>query len=447
MGIASPGNGTPDSRRKVNNMAISRGSVRHSLTQDIAAFCGSLLMPARFLRSASADECELLRTEIRKRFGIEHVSLFPYARSGFHSILRALDLPPGAEVLMTPISIGPMLEVVLKLGCKPVFVDLELNTFGPDPAQLESLLEKRPGAFLLTCLFGYVPDHGLISELCRKYGVPLIEDFSHNIGAAWKGQPLGTFGTASVYSASLLKYVDSFNGAFVMANDRQLAQKIQADVAAFVPPNPGRVRKCVLRTLIWNTALNRWVFNIATFPMLKALRRFQRNLFEKILGPSITLNPDNAEIQDYYFEQIAAVQARTMLRQFSKLDLLLESRRQQARHAITALQHAAPDHLPLHQGPGNTDATQTYWQFVIPVNSVPAARQTLFDAGVETGSTNLLDLAAAYGIRLPGATAVKESHIFIPLHKHLTEADYLAIFQRLRDSGQLRTVSPAGRDA
>ena len=157
---------------------------------------------------ATPEEKALLINSVRDRFGVPHVVPFPYARTCVHAVLEAMRLPPGSEVLLTPITIGPMLEVILSLGLRPVFVDIELDTFGPDLDDLARKLERRPGAFLLTYLFGYVPCVEKIIEACRAAATRVIEDVSHNIGATYSGRWLGTFGDAGVYSASLLKYVD-----------------------------------------------------------------------------------------------------------------------------------------------------------------------------------------------------------------------------------------------
>ena len=75
---------------------------------------------------------------------------------------------------------------------------------------------------LITYLFGYVPDMEFICKLCNKYNVPLVEDISQNIGSKYKGKLLGKFGFASFYSASLTKYVDGYNGAFILLNSKNL---------------------------------------------------------------------------------------------------------------------------------------------------------------------------------------------------------------------------------
>ena len=248
-----------------------------------------------------------------------------------------MRLPRGSEVLLTPITIGPMLEVIASLGLIPVFVDIELETFGPDPDDLARKLEHRPAAFLLTYLFGYVPNVEGIVAACTASGTRVIEDFSHNIGATFAGRPLGTFGAAGVYSASMLKYVDGYHGAFVVTDDTALGDSLAAAAERLSPPDPRRIRSCIQRTLLWNAALNRHVFTLATFPVLACLKALSPTRFENLLGPSISFDLDAKGLPSYCFEDIAGYQCETIVRHLDVLDSVLRSRRESAEIARTSL--------------------------------------------------------------------------------------------------------------
>lgn len=419
-------------------MAVSRGSVRHTLIEDLGAFAGSLLRPGRYTARATSAEKTAMEEAIRRRLGTKHVAAFPYARTGFHAVLDALRLPRGSEVLLTPITIGPMLEVIVSLGLRPLFVDIELDTFGPDLNDLANKLKRRPAAFLMTYLFGYVPPVANIVTMCNDAGTPLIEDFSHNIGASFDGRALGTFGSAGVYSASLLKYVDGYNGAFVVTNDAALAVNLVPATARLSPPDPRRIRSVIQRTLFWNAALNRQLFTVGTFPALRCLKGISPARFEKLLGPAIVLNINADRLPAYYFEDITGMQCRTIQRHLETLDSVVASRRECARLASEAwLDASGGSGVGCAACTSRPETFPTYWQFVIAVKDVPGARNALFRHGIETGTTNLMDLAHASGIELPQAKALKEKHIFIPLHSHLKRSHYRRMFETLREAGQI----------
>lgn len=419
-------------------MAVARGSINHCLIYDIWNFLRSFFPYGKICRRANSRDKDQLARQIREIFNVKQAHLFPFARSGIYTVLKALRLPAGSEVLLTPITIGPVYEVIKNLGLKPVFVDLELDSFGPQLDDLAEKLKRRPSAFLLTYLFGSIPDLSQIVKLCEQHEVPIIEDFSHNIGGRFNGQYLGTFGVAGVYSASLLKYVDGYNGAFVVSNEARLKETIEASTKHLTDPNPSRIRKIIFRTLIWNFSLNRHTFNLATFPALRLLRFLNKKFFESLLGPSIKLNTYSTSLPDSYFEDICKLQTNCISKYLATLPQLLENRRTSASVALqayTAVSGATPNAVP------DPRREPTFWQFAIPVTNLKSAKDILFKRGIETGATNLMNLGKELNKLLPGAVKLKEAYIFVPLHHHLSFSDYQQFFQTLKDAGLLTKTS------
>ena len=419
-------------------MPVSRGSIRHTLLEDGLNVISLFLRPGTLFTAPSPALRAEVASVVTRRFSTTHATLFPFARTGLYATLKALDLPPGSNILMTPITIGPMLEVIHALGHKPIFVDIELNTFGPDLEQLAQILAGRPACFLLTYLFGYVPDVARIEQMCRDSNTILVEDFSHNIGAECNGRALGTFGTVGIYSASLLKYVDSYNGAFVITNDSRIAASLDNFAGELEPPSRKRLAAIIYRTFIWNFALSRLPFNLFTYPALWLLKKLHPALFDKLLGPSILLQL-YSPLPRFFFEDIARFQCEGILRHMSKLDVILESRRASARQALDSYLRVTTELTPA--GPERVSPYRfgkpTFWQFVIPVNDLAISRDKLFRAGIETGATNLRNLAAASGVVLPNASRITDNYIFIPLHQHLREPDYLEFFKILDAANQI----------
>jgi len=412
---------------------VSRGVVRHTLKEDLCALAASIVSPTSCANAATQTEKYDLERAVSKRFSAINTVLFPYARTGVHAVLQAMHLPHGAEVLLTPITIGPMLEVIVSLGLRPTFVDIELDTFGPDLKDLKNKLQSRPAVFLLTYLFGYVPNIEAVFSACADSGVPVIEDISHNIGATYAGKSLGTFGIAGVYSASLLKYVDGYNGAFVITNNETMGVELSEAASRLTLPSKERVQGSIKRTCLWNFALNRLVFNFATFPALAILKVLSPARFEALLGPTIALNLGLTKLPEYYFEDITGLQCRTILKHLHKLDDLIKVRRDAAQLASQAwleVTKGRTESVELLKDV--TWANHTFWQFVIPVKNLDKARHTLFKSMVETSTTNLMDLAWSSGIKLPNAQRLKGFYLFLPLHERLSKKDYLKILFPLR---------------
>ena len=400
-------------------MAISRGVVRHHIVENAWDFIKTLLRPS-LLAAASERDQEPLKDAVQQMLSGGYVTVFPFARTSLHAVLMGLNLPKKSKILMTPITIGPMVEVIESLGHEVVFVDIETKTFGPCLIDLKEKIQAGAACFLLTHLFGYVSRIDEAVKLCRDAGVLVVEDISHNLGGELNGVALGKWGDVAIYSASLLKYVDGYNGAFTFTKNKQLAVEIDNHSRLLQPPDSSRVRAVVLKTLIWNLALSRWVFTFATWPALKLLKWINRDTFERLLGPGIPF-VRSAKLPSYYFENVTTLQCQVMLRNLNKLSLRLADRKKMATRlvsAITSICDSQRDSSKLQKG---VQTVNTYWQFVVPVKSTLNAREALFSIGVESNTTNLRDLAFEEGINLPGARALKEKFIFIPLHDYLSE--------------------------
>tara|TARA_B100001093_G_C26853941_1_gene1026463 strand:+ start:3768 stop:5015 length:1248 start_codon:yes stop_codon:yes gene_type:complete len=413
-------------------MPISRGSVHHSIIEDLWNFVCSRVIPSRLAKPAKLSQKISVCSKVSQHFGYENVILFPYARSAFHSILTCLNLPKESEILLTPISIGPMLEVIKSLGHKPIFVDIELETFCADIEDLKGKLKKKPACFLLTYLFGYVPDVETIAKLCRKNGIPLIEDISHNIGASYNGSPLGTFGTAAIYSASLLKYVDAYNGAFIATQSQVLAKSLRQKVSKYKNPNPTRIAKIIQTTLIWNFSLTKIPFAFFIYPILWSIKKLNRAKFEEILGAKIELEILE-DLPDYYFEDISFIQCKMISRQLDKLNKQLKTRITKVYKVAEIGQKILGRPITPSISKSKVTRRHTFWQVVIPVDNLLKARDALFCRGVETGATNLMNLANVQGIELESAKRLKENFIFIPVHENIPLRKYKEIFICLKD--------------
>ncbi len=412
---------------------IARGSIQHTLYEDIISLFSSYFVKESCERASKSKKKKVIQL-IKNYYDAENVFLFPYARSCFLAILESLDLKKGSKILMTPYNIGPMVNIIESLGLEPIFVDINLKDYGPDYKDLQEKISAKPSCFLITYLFGYVPDMDFICELCNKYDVPLVEDISQNIGSKYKGKLLGKFGFASFYSASLTKYVDGYNGAFVLLNSKVILNKVSEFTEKLKRPQPKRIKSIILKTFIWNIALNRYFFSYFTFPILYLTKKFFRSFFEKLLGPSIKFEI-NKNLPNYYYEDISNIQCSAIYKYFKDLDKLIEKRRSYAVKAIKAFKNAELKYnIESHY---DKNLSQTYWQFLISVVDTESSRNLLFKNGIETGATKLPNLSEHYNIDLKNASRLKKNTIFLPLHDYLEEKDYFRIIKIIVENGMV----------
>ncbi len=114
--------------------------------------------------------------------------------------LRALGVGPGDEVITTSFSFFATAGSISRAGAKPVFVDIDPETFNLDPALIEARITERTKAILLVHLFGQCADMDPILELASKHNLTVVEDAAQAIGSEYKGRRAGSLGNLGCFS-------------------------------------------------------------------------------------------------------------------------------------------------------------------------------------------------------------------------------------------------------
>lgn len=145
--------------------------------------------------------------------------------------LMALDLNPGDEVITTPFTFVATAETIVFLGLKPVFVDVDPDTFNIDPALIEEAITERTRCIIPVHLFGQSSDLKEIMHIAEKYDLFVIEDAAQSIGATYDynghQRSCSTIGDMGTFSFFPSKNLGCFgDGGAVCTNNEDLAQKL-----------------------------------------------------------------------------------------------------------------------------------------------------------------------------------------------------------------------------
>lgn len=141
--------------------------------------------------------------------------------------LMALDIGPGDEVITTPYTFFATVGSIWRVGAKPVFVDIEPETFNIDPAKIEAVVTKKTKAIIPVHLYGQCAEMDPILEIAKRHNLFVIEDGAQAIGAQYKGKTVGTMGTVGCLSFFPSKNLGGFgDGGMILTNDEALAEKI-----------------------------------------------------------------------------------------------------------------------------------------------------------------------------------------------------------------------------
>lgn len=362
--------------------------------------------------------------------GREHCVVFPFARTAIHATLRSLDLRPGDRVLLPPMTIKPILDVVLDLELEPVFVDIDPATacFGSDT--LRAGLERGPKVAVLTYLFGLVPDLDDLMGQLRDAGVFVIEDFSQCLNGRWRGRGIGTFGDVAIYSASSIKTFDTFGGGYLVLNDPDRAMALRAMQAELDAPRRSDLVRKVLTSVVRNLATQRLVFPFLTWPLLLLIRRLGRSHLARFTGARDE-QPLSA-LPSEWFRSYSAVQARVALDQLPRTE-----RKDAARVAM--IERVDAGHAYADRPVGNSEGRHVHWQHLVFADDVPGFTEAMAEHRVDCATTSLVLISAltAYPVQgdTPNGARLFRSGMYLPCYHQLREREADQIATALRSVG------------
>ena len=142
--------------------------------------------------------------------------------------LRALDIGEGDEVITSSFSFFATAEAISNVGAKPVFVDINPNTFLLDTKNIEKKINSRTKAIMPVHLFGNSVDMTVIKTIAQKFKLKIIEDCAQATCTAWDGQKVGSIGDIGCFSFFPTKNLGAAgDGGAVTTSDAFLAQKIR----------------------------------------------------------------------------------------------------------------------------------------------------------------------------------------------------------------------------
>jgi len=143
--------------------------------------------------------------------------------------LMALGIGEGDEVITSPFSFFATAGSIVRLGAKPVFMDIDYSTFNIDPNSIEKAVTEKTKAILPVHLFGQCADMDRINASASKWGLAVIEDAAQAIGAEYRGKRAGSLGTMGCFSFYPSKNLGGAgDGGMITTNDPELAAKLRS---------------------------------------------------------------------------------------------------------------------------------------------------------------------------------------------------------------------------
>jgi dTDP-4-amino-4,6-dideoxygalactose transaminase len=176
-------------------------------------------------------EVDAFEAELAARVHMPHAVALSSGTAALHLALHLVGVGPGDEVMVPTFTFVATAGVAVHLGARPVFVDSDPDTWQIDTELVAQTLHERaktsslPAAVVSVDLYGQSADYDALEELCRQYGVALVEDAAEALGATYRDRPVGSFGAASVFSFNGNKIITTSGGGMLVTSSKDMADR------------------------------------------------------------------------------------------------------------------------------------------------------------------------------------------------------------------------------
>lgn len=342
-----------------------------------------------------------------------------YGRMALYFILKAMNFPPGSEIIVPALTFWVVPEIARVAGLTVVFADIDPATFTLSPQAVERAITPRTRAVLPTHLYGTACDMDALLDIAKRHDLKVIEDCAHSLGATHHGRMLGTLGDASFFSFQAFKPLNTFGGGLAWMREADLAARVGALADGEAWPSVARVER-ILRTGRWQARLIRPAgFTYSLFPVWYAASWVNAKPERFLWEPIRPLHP----FPEHYRGRFTNVQAAIGLAGLRHLPEFIERTR---RHAamLDRMLGDVPGLVIPRASPGRT---HVYYQYCAYVSDSEALVKRCLRRGVDVAPLHVnvctrMPLFAWKGPAAPGAERAA-SAVQLPVYESLSDTD------------------------
>lgn len=147
--------------------------------------------------------------------------------AALHAACFAAEIQPGDEVITTPITFAASANCALYFGAKPVFADIKEDTYNIDPKEIRKKITKNTKAMIPVHYTGQPCEMDEILKIGKEYGLTVIEDAAHALGADYRGKKIGSLSDMTIFSFHPVKHITTGEGGMITTNNEKLYEKLK----------------------------------------------------------------------------------------------------------------------------------------------------------------------------------------------------------------------------
>jgi UDP-4-amino-4,6-dideoxy-N-acetyl-beta-L-altrosamine transaminase len=190
---------------------------------DIEAVIAVLKSP--FL--TQGPKIEEFERKVADYVGAKYAVAFSNGTAALHGACFAAGIGEGDEVVTTPITFAATSNAVLYCGGKPVFADIDERTYNIDPKEISKHITPKTKAIIPVDFTGQPADMDVIMEIAEEYGLVVIEDGAHSLGAEYKGRKVGMLANMTMFSFHPVKPVTTAEGGVIVTDSEEYYEKLK----------------------------------------------------------------------------------------------------------------------------------------------------------------------------------------------------------------------------
>ena len=372
------------------------------------------------------DAARDLEDAFREQFAFSGVNAFALGRSAMSALIDALELPPGAEVILPALGFKGTAGLIKRAGLKPVFADIERDGVAPGIHEVEQKISPDSKAFIPVHLFGYPCELSALSELCKENGIVVIEDCAHGPGIISNNAPAGHIGDAAFFSFNLLKPVNAYMGGLAATDNKELSEKIRRKSETMPEIKTAAAYSAVFKAWLQNLLFLSPAYTpIAWAFGFKTTGRFLEFLNDKLLSEKTLV--DTA---------LHPLLAKIALERLDTLEDRIPNRLATARVFDDAMGVTNELHFP-----ASPNRASGYFYLVRSQIEAGDIRRRLLGKGIDAGiKSEVVDFMPEDKDLYPNAFELWDSILQIPLYENMEQNEAAAIADellRLRKSGDI----------
>lgn len=175
--------------------------------------------------------------------GAKYACAVSNGTAALHIACQAAGIGPGDEVITTPITFAASANCALYCGAKPVFADIEEDTYNIDPRSVEAKITEKTKAIVAVDFTGQAVKLAELKQICEKHHLILIEDGAHSIGTKYDGRPVGSIADFTTFSFHPVKTVTGGEGGAVLTNNPEYAKKVMLYRSHGITRDPSQLER------------------------------------------------------------------------------------------------------------------------------------------------------------------------------------------------------------